>query len=78
MRAQKEVCIATSASEGPSRLTRADYLEVSHASKLIANSLRELDRRAGERGERMTVKFAIDKGNIKARQPHTLGRGSDP
>ena len=77
MRAQKEVCIATSASVGQTRLTRADYLEVSHASKLIANSLRELDRRAGERGERMTVKFAIDKGNIKARRPRTLGRGSD-
>ena len=27
--------------------------------------MRELDRRAGERGERVTVKFAIDRGNIK-------------
>ena len=52
-RAQKEVFLAT------------NYWQASDASKLITNSLRELSRRAGERGERVVVKIMYDRGNPK-------------
>jgi len=52
-RAEKEVLLAT------------NYWMDSDASKLITNGLRELSKRAGERGEKAVVKIIYDRGNIK-------------
>lgn len=52
-RAEKEVFLAT------------NYWQASDASTLITNSLKELSRRAGERGERAIVKVIYDRGNAK-------------
>ena len=52
-RAEKEVFIAT------------NYWIHSDASTLITNSIRELSRRAGARGEKAIVKLIYDRGNIK-------------
>ncbi|KAI9690844.1 MAG: hypothetical protein M1822_008463 [Bathelium mastoideum] len=52
-RAEKEVFLAT------------NYWMDSDATWLITDSLRELSRRAGERGEKAIVKLMYDRGNIK-------------
>ncbi|KAL8831828.1 MAG: hypothetical protein Q9170_005124 [Blastenia crenularia] len=52
-RAKKEVFIAT------------NYWKASDASTLIANSLRELSRRAGLRGNKAIVKVMYDRGSAK-------------
>jgi hypothetical protein len=52
-RAKKEVFLAT------------NFWVSSRASQLITDSLLELSRRAGERGERVVVKVMYDRGNIK-------------
>lgn len=52
-RAEKEVFLAT------------NYWQSSDASTLITNSLKELSRRAGERGHKAVVKIMYDRGNAK-------------
>ena len=52
-RAQKEVFLAT------------NYWQSSDASTLITNALKELSRRAGERGEKAIVKIIYDRGKAK-------------
>ncbi|KAG9700951.1 hypothetical protein KCU95_g700, partial [Aureobasidium melanogenum] len=52
-RADKEVLLAT------------NYWMDSDASRLITDSLKELSRRAGERGVRAVVKIMYDRGNVK-------------
>ncbi|KAI5241443.1 hypothetical protein E4T43_05488 [Aureobasidium subglaciale] len=52
-RAEKEVLLAT------------NYWMDSDASRLITDGLKELSRRAGERGERAVVKIMYDRGNVK-------------
>ena len=52
-RAQKEVFLAT------------NYWQSSDASTLITNALKELSRRAGERGEKAVVKIIYDRGKAK-------------
>ena len=52
-RAKKEIFLAT------------NYWMNSDASKLITDSLHELSRRAGERGEKAVVKIMYDRGNPK-------------
>lgn len=52
-RAEKEVFLAT------------NYWKSSEAATLITNSLKELSRRAGERGQKIVVKIMYDRGNIK-------------
>ncbi len=52
-RAEKEVFLAT------------NYWQSSDASTLITNALKELSRRAGERGEKAIVKIMYDRGNAK-------------
>ncbi|KAL2839945.1 hypothetical protein BJY01DRAFT_250211 [Aspergillus pseudoustus] len=51
VRAEKEVFLAT------------NYWIHSDASKLITNALKELSRRAGERGEKAVVKILYDRGD---------------
>lgn len=53
VRAEKEVFFAT------------NYWEASVAADIITNALRELSRRAGERGQKIVVKIMYDRGNIK-------------
>ncbi len=52
-RAKKEVFLAT------------NYWKHSEATRLITNALKELSRRAGERGEKVVVKIMYDRGNPK-------------
>ncbi|KAJ4366777.1 hypothetical protein N0V83_007302 [Neocucurbitaria cava] len=52
-RAEKEVFLAT------------NFWVSSNASRLITDSLLELSKRAGERGQRVVVKVMYDRGNIK-------------
>jgi hypothetical protein len=52
-RAEKEVFLAT------------NFWQTSDASTFITNGLRELSRRAGERGCKVTVKIIYDRGNAK-------------
>ncbi|KAI9847238.1 MAG: hypothetical protein M1838_000974 [Thelocarpon superellum] len=52
-RAEREVFLAT------------NYWQASDASKIITNSLKELSRRAGERGQKVVVKIMYDRGNPK-------------
>ena len=52
-RAEKEVFLAT------------NYWQASDASKFITNSLQELSRRAGVRGQKVIVKIMYDRGNPK-------------
>ncbi|KAL4976700.1 hypothetical protein BDW66DRAFT_150852 [Aspergillus desertorum] len=52
-RAQKEVFLAT------------NYWIFSDASTLITNALKELSRRAGERGDKVVVKILYDRGDPK-------------
>ncbi|KAF2093202.1 phospholipase D/nuclease [Rhizodiscina lignyota] len=52
-RAEKEVCLAT------------NFWMKSRASTLITDALKELSKRAGERGERAVVKIIYDRGNLK-------------
>jgi phosphatidylserine/phosphatidylglycerophosphate/cardiolipin synthase-like enzyme len=53
VRAEKEVILAT------------NYWQNSVASKYITNAMRELSRRAGERGERIVFKLEYDRGSPK-------------
>jgi hypothetical protein len=53
VRADKEVILAT------------NYWQNSVASKFITNAMRELSRRAGERGERIVFKLEYDRGSPK-------------
>ncbi|KAH6612007.1 IQ calmodulin-binding motif protein [Boeremia exigua] len=53
VRAEKEVFLAT------------NYWIASGAASIITDAIKELSRRAGERGERVTVKIMYDRGNIK-------------
>jgi len=53
VRAEKEVILAT------------NYWQNSVASKYITNAMRELSRRAGERGERIIFKLEYDRGRAK-------------
>ena len=58
-RAEKEVFLAT------------NYWEDSVASKFLTDAIRELDRRAGERGSKVIVKIIYDRGSPKqAFEPH--------
>ena len=52
-RAEKEVFLAS------------NYWQSSDASTIITNSLKELSRRAGERGTKVVVKIMYDRGNPK-------------
>ena len=52
-RAEREVFLAT------------NYWMDSDASRLITDALKELSRRAGERGQRAVVKIMYDRGNAK-------------
>ncbi|KAI9758879.1 MAG: hypothetical protein M4579_002763 [Chaenotheca gracillima] len=52
-RAEHEVFLAT------------NFWQASDASTLITNGLRELSRRAGQRGRRAVVKILYDRGNVK-------------
>ena len=52
-RAEKEVFLAT------------NFWMHSEASTIITNSIRELSRRAGERGQKAVVKIIYDRGNVK-------------
>ncbi|CAK7222618.1 hypothetical protein SCUCBS95973_004904 [Sporothrix curviconia] len=52
-RAEKEVFLAT------------NYWQDSVASRYLTNAMRELNRRAGERGERVVVKVIYDRGSPK-------------
>lgn len=52
-RAQHEVILAT------------NYWKESAASTLITDALKELSKRAGERGSRMVVKVIYDRGSVK-------------
>ncbi len=59
VRAEKEVLLAT------------NYWQDSVASRFITNAIRELDRRAGERGTRVVVKVIYDRGSPKQLfEPH--------
>ena len=42
-----------------------NYWKCSDASTLISNSIRELSKRAGERGSKVIVKIMYDRGNPK-------------
>lgn len=53
VRAEKEVILAT------------NYWQNSVASKYITNAMKELSRRAGERGERIVFKLQYDRGSAK-------------
>ena len=53
VRAEKEVILAT------------NYWQNSVASKFITNAMRELSRRAGERGDRIVMKLEYDRGSTK-------------
>lgn len=53
VRAEKEVILAT------------NYWQNSVASKYITNAMRELSKRAGERGERIVFKLEYDRGSPK-------------
>lgn len=53
VRAEKEVILAT------------NYWQNSVASKYITNAMRELSRRAGERGDRIVFKLEYDRGSPK-------------
>ncbi|OKL60936.1 hypothetical protein UA08_03715 [Talaromyces atroroseus] len=53
VRAEKEVLLAT------------NFWIHSDASILITNALRELSRRAGERGQKVVVKIIYDRGSVK-------------
>jgi len=41
-----------------------NYWMDSDASRLITDALKELSRRAGERGEKAVVKMMYDRGNV--------------
>lgn len=51
-RAKKEVLLAS------------NFWKASSASRMISDGLRELSKRAGERGDRAVVKLMYDRGNI--------------
>ncbi|KAF3041791.1 hypothetical protein E8E11_004013 [Didymella keratinophila] len=53
VRAEKEVFLAT------------NFWIASGAASIITDAIKELSRRAGERGERIVVKIMYDRGNIK-------------
>jgi hypothetical protein len=53
VRAEKEVFLAT------------NFWIYSDASTLITNALRELSKRAGERGTKVVVKMLYDRGSVK-------------
>ena len=53
VRADKEVFLAT------------NFWIHSDASTLVTNALRELSRRAGERGTKVVVKVLYDRGDLK-------------
>ena len=53
VRAEKEVILAT------------NYWQNSVASKFITNAMKELSRRAGERGDRIVFKLEYDRGSPK-------------
>lgn len=53
VRAEKEVFLAT------------NFWIASGAASIITDAIRELSRRAGERGERVVIKIMYDRGNIK-------------
>jgi hypothetical protein len=59
VRAQKEVFLAT------------NYWQNGIASKFITNAMKELSRRAGERGDKIIMKIIYDRGNPKQLlEPH--------
>jgi len=61
VRAEKEVFLAT------------NYWAASVATSFITNAMRELSRRAGERGERIVMKIIYDRGSIRqVVEPHYL------
>ncbi|KAG5637636.1 hypothetical protein H0H81_003861 [Sphagnurus paluster] len=53
------------ASTGVIPLSIISVWEASVAADIITNALRELSRRAGERGQKIVVKIMYDRGNIK-------------
>jgi hypothetical protein len=57
VRAQKEVFLAT------------NFWIYSDASLIITNALRELSKRAGERGDKVVVKIIYDRGSMKQVNP---------
>ena len=61
VRAEKEVILAT------------NYWQNSVASKFLTNAMKELSRRAGERGSRVVIKVIYDRGAIKQLiEPHYI------
>ncbi|KAK0721602.1 hypothetical protein B0T26DRAFT_673406 [Lasiosphaeria miniovina] len=61
VRAEREVFLAT------------NYWQDSVASKFLTDAIRELDRRAGERGSRVVVKVLYDRGSPKQLiEPHYI------
>ena len=42
-----------------------DYWEASSAAKIITDAIRELDRRAGERGDKIIFKLMYDRGSLR-------------
>ncbi|KAE8447727.1 hypothetical protein EG329_010534 [Mollisiaceae sp. DMI_Dod_QoI] len=61
VRAEKEVILAT------------NYWQNSVASKFITNAMKELSRRAGDRGERIVFKLEYDRGSPKQLiEPHYI------
>lgn len=42
-----------------------DYWEASFASNVITDAIKGLDRRAGERGDRIIFKLMYDRGTLK-------------
>lgn len=65
-RAEKEVFLAT------------NYWQSSNASTIITNALKELSRRAGDRGEKAIVKIMYDRGNAKQVGNPTQATGGNP
>ena len=61
-RAEQEVFLAT------------NYWKFSDASTIIVNGLKELSRRAGERGQTAVVKIMYDRGNPKQVSLNRLNR----
>ena len=61
VRAEKEVIVAT------------NYWQNSTASKFISDAIRELSRRAGQRGSKVVVKVIYDRGSPKQLiEPHYI------
>lgn len=59
VRAKHEIVLAT------------NFWKESRASQLITDALRELSKRAGQRGQNVVVKILFDRGSVKQVWSHT-------